>query len=121
MTIKERNERIEKIEKRKTARYIYRKAIKANLIKKLPCKICGDKNSEGHHENLIDFPLKVVWLCAKHHQKIHRKNKIIKGKSKTIWVRVNKKTYGYIEKESLNKEKTISDVIRKIIENYYCA
>jgi len=34
------------------------------------CVICG-KKAEKHHED-YDKPLKVVWLCRKHHLKKHK-------------------------------------------------
>jgi hypothetical protein len=47
-------------------------AIKAGKMIKQPCKICGKKIVEGHHQN-YSYPLKVVWLCKKHHLEEHRK------------------------------------------------
>lgn len=41
-------------------------------IAKLPCVICGDIQSEGHHED-YSKPLEVIWLCRIHHMEIHRK------------------------------------------------
>lgn len=37
---------------------------------KKPCEVCGDKNSEMHHDD-YDKPLKVRWLCRKHHLGFH--------------------------------------------------
>lgn len=42
-------------------------------IKRKPCVICGSPKSEGHHED-YDKPLKVIWLCNKHHRLRHRKD-----------------------------------------------
>lgn len=35
-------------------------------LKQLPCAICGEMKSEAHHSN-YSKPLKVVWLCKRHH------------------------------------------------------
>lgn len=45
-------------------------AIRSGLIKRLPCKICGNEKVEGHHENYSDT-LVVIWLCKKHHLEAH--------------------------------------------------
>lgn len=40
-----------------------------NLIR-LPCEICGNQKSQAHH---LDYrsPLKIKWLCFKHHRILH--------------------------------------------------
>lgn len=53
------------------ARTIYTAARQKGEIKKEPCEKCGDPNSQGHHENYLE-PLKVRWLCSKHHGEEHR-------------------------------------------------
>ena len=45
--------------------------VKRGLIKKMPCFICGNLNSEAHHEN-YDRPLDIIWLCRKHHLEHHK-------------------------------------------------
>lgn len=45
------------------------RAIKLGLIKKLNCEICGRK-AEAHHPD-YSKPLKVQWLCKKHHAELH--------------------------------------------------
>lgn len=54
------------------ARQVVRAAIIAGILQKEPCFECGEKKVEGHHEDYWQ-PLKVVWLCRKHHDKRHRK------------------------------------------------
>ncbi len=52
------------------ARDDFRNAVRAGKIEKLPCSICGDSKSHGHHPD-YKFPFRVIWLCAKHHNQIH--------------------------------------------------
>lgn len=54
------------------ARYALSNAIRDGKIKKEPCAICGDENSEAHHVDYNKF-LDVIWLCRKHHLIQHKK------------------------------------------------
>jgi len=47
-----------------------RTAIESGKIKTLPCEICGNPDSMGHHED-YSKPYDVKWLCRKHHYRIH--------------------------------------------------
>jgi len=40
-------------------------------LSKKPCEVCGAEKVHGHHEN-YDEPLKVRWLCPKHHSERHK-------------------------------------------------
>ena len=51
---------------RKTANVATNNALRDRRIKKTPCEICGDPNSEAHHED-YSKPLEVRWLCKPHH------------------------------------------------------
>lgn len=53
------------------ARMQLRYAVKIGAIEKTPCIVCGDKLSQGHHQD-YSKPLEVVWLCSKHHAEVHR-------------------------------------------------
>lgn len=44
--------------------------IEKGNIKRLPCKICGKRKTEAHHED-YSKPLDVVFLCVKHHAARH--------------------------------------------------
>lgn len=46
------------------------RAIKSGRISKNPCEVCGDIDSEAHHED-CSKPLQVMWLCPKHHGERH--------------------------------------------------
>lgn len=50
-----------------------RYAIKMKRIIKLPCQVCGNTKSEGHHPD-YSKPFEVEWLCREHHAKYRRKN-----------------------------------------------
>lgn len=43
----------------------------AKLLKPKPCVLCDSKNTQAHHFDYTK-PLKVVWLCAFHHNQLHR-------------------------------------------------
>lgn len=40
--------------------------VKLELIRRLPCGICGEEPADAHHPN-YDFPLRIAWLCRRHH------------------------------------------------------
>lgn len=55
------------------------RAIRSGLLVREPCKVCGKGNVEAHHEDYFK-PLKVIWLCKKHHIEADRQ---LKAKSIT--------------------------------------
>ena len=57
----------EKIKARDAVKY----ALRTGKLKKEPCH-CGETKVQAHHED-YSKPLKVEWLCIKHHKKLHRK------------------------------------------------
>ncbi len=52
------------------ARSITYLAIKRGDLIKKPCEICGEVDTEGHHED-YNKPLEVTWLCKEHHFNRH--------------------------------------------------
>lgn len=56
---------------KKRAQVIVARAIKSGFLIKKPCRICGNPDSEGHHED-YSKPLDVDWLCPKHHAERNR-------------------------------------------------
>lgn len=60
----------EKNKHKKYAQGQVARAIKTGKIKKEPCSICGNTNSEAHHED-YSRPLYVIWFCKKHHAERH--------------------------------------------------
>ena len=68
---------MEEFMKRERARNAVFRAVKSGRLTRLPCEGCGERNSEGHHDD-YDKPLEVRWLCNHHHNEWHR----INGKSR---------------------------------------
>jgi len=64
----------ERFKKKVFARLAVKEATKNGILKKSPCRDCGDEDVRGHHPD-YSKPLKVVWLCQKHHQRVHAKLK----------------------------------------------
>jgi hypothetical protein len=65
---------IERFPEKYKARNTLRNAVRDGKVVKLPCEVCGDPKSEGHHED-YSKPLDVKWLCNKHHQIAHKEKK----------------------------------------------
>lgn len=64
----------EKNKDKLAANRLLQRAVAKGLAEKKPCEICGNINSEAHHEDYFK-PLEVIWLCKKHHGERHRKYK----------------------------------------------
>jgi len=61
--------------KQRKAQGILSYAKKLHKIKIKACRRCGTfKNIQAHHPN-YDKPLKVIWLCSKHHIQLHIKER----------------------------------------------
>ncbi len=58
---------------KKTAHHKVKYAVKNGNLISLPCIVCGGLKTMAHHEDYTK-PLKVIWLCARHHY-IYEKNK----------------------------------------------
>jgi hypothetical protein len=50
-------------------------AIKRGEITEGPCEICGSKEKIHAHHDDYSKPLKVRWLCAKHHNEFHKQER----------------------------------------------
>lgn len=44
--------------------------LKEGSIQRQPCEICGDMNTQAHHDD-YSKPLDVRWLCVTHHAEHH--------------------------------------------------
>lgn len=48
------------------------RGLKNGNIKRKPCQVCGNPETDAHHDD-YSKPLDVVWLCTKHHRELHSK------------------------------------------------
>ena len=62
----------EKYPERRSAGLEVKKALYHGILKNGKCEVCGSKKSEAHHDD-YSKPLKVRWLCRKHHHEHHVK------------------------------------------------
>lgn len=46
-------------------------AIRDGKLTRQPCEVCGNLNSQAHHED-YSKPLEITWLCVKHHNEKRR-------------------------------------------------
>ncbi len=60
----------EKYPERLKARELAYTAFRRGKLKKSACEVCGDLESEAHHDD-YSRPLDVRWLCPKHHRVEH--------------------------------------------------
>lgn len=51
-----------------------RSALKRGLVVQGVCEVCGDPNTEAHHDD-YDRPMEVRWLCRRDHKAEHRRLK----------------------------------------------
>jgi len=47
-----------------------RSALRRGLLQRQPCEVCGEANTDAHHDD-YDQPRKVRWLCRRHHKQHH--------------------------------------------------
>ena len=55
------------------ARSVTKLAIRAGILKRLPCEVCGSTDADAHHEDYAK-PLDVRWLCPAHHRQHHKQH-----------------------------------------------
>jgi hypothetical protein len=58
---------------KKNVRLITLRAIRAGILLRKPCEVCGKEKVDAHHDDYMK-PLDVRWLCRKHHNEHHRNN-----------------------------------------------
>lgn len=46
------------------------RAVKAGELEKQSCEVCGIEAVDAHHDQ-YDEPLRVRWLCRRHHTRLH--------------------------------------------------
>lgn len=52
------------------ARNAVHEAIRSGTLERMPCEVCGEPNTDAHHDR-YDRPLDVRWLCRAHHIEAH--------------------------------------------------
>ena len=57
---------------RKSARNRAYRALKKGTLRRQRCRDCGAENAQMHHPDYRE-PLRVEWLCPKHHRMLHAK------------------------------------------------
>ena len=57
------------LKKRMATQAVYRATKSGKLVRGV-CAICGAEKVDAHHED-YDKQLEVVWLCRKHHMRLH--------------------------------------------------
>ena len=73
IAIKKKLKQLELHPERSRAHMIVSNAIARGDIQRIPCIVCGDPKSEGHHQD-YSKPLDVLWLCILHHRVIEKKS-----------------------------------------------
>lgn len=54
-------------------------AIRYGRLKREPCFMCGEPDSQAHHAD-YGRPLQVTWLCAKHHIEAHCQLRLLQAR-----------------------------------------
>jgi hypothetical protein len=65
------------------AQWLLGAAVKCGRVVRKPCEVCGNPKSHGHHDD-YSKPLKVRWLCARHHNQHHREQRKNNGNRSTV-------------------------------------
>jgi hypothetical protein len=58
---------------KKLAHSILNNALRAGVITRKPCEVCGAQNADAHHAD-YSHALSVQWLCRVHHMEWHQNN-----------------------------------------------
>ena len=108
-----------KLPNKKQARIILRSAVQKKIIEYLPCEKCGSEiNIQAHHTD-YSKPLKITWLCRKHHYEWHSKNPNPKGiidkDHKALMVKPD--IHLKIVVEAKKRSITIDTLIKELYEN----
>jgi len=61
------------------AEKVIQELIRKGRVKRLPCAICGEKNTVAHHPDYAK-PVEVVFLCYSHHRNLHYGKRVIHTK-----------------------------------------
>lgn len=102
--------------RRAIARRKYKYALNTGKIqRKYFCERCGSGEAvEGHHLDLINQPLDVIWLCGTCHQSEHAKE--AKGKSPLVFARIPEADFEKLK--LLMPKESPSERVRQAIHGY---
>lgn len=62
---------------KRAAHHAVNNAVRDGRLTKRPCEVCGNPNSQGHHDD-YSKPLEVRWLCPQHHGEHHHRENVNK-------------------------------------------
>lgn len=82
------------------------------LVRK-PCQKCGGK-SEAHHSD-YSKPLKILWLCRKHHLEWHKKYGYPPGESAFTTIKITDEAYEKVRKSSFDSRVPMGRLISELI------
>jgi hypothetical protein len=68
----------EKYPEKNAARVALGNAVRDGRVTRKPCRVCGNKKSQGHHHD-YSKPFDVIWLCTKHHAEEHKRMRAAKA------------------------------------------
>jgi hypothetical protein len=103
-----------------TATSIVSGALRKGVLKRKPCAVCGKLKVQAHHPD-YDYPLRVVWLCRKHHSAEHVRMRAAgesAGFSGEITLTFDKPVLKKLRELAKRERRTISAQIEFMIEPY---
>jgi hypothetical protein len=99
------------------ARRKYRYALRTGkLVRGVQCAECASREGiHGHHEDLIEKPLVVIWLCRACHKK---RNTSVQGDdSLVLAVRIEREWY-FALKHLTDSQNSMSDLAREALKRF---
>lgn len=95
-------------------------ALKTGKLKKGPCEICGTRRRvQAHHED-YSKPLKVRWLCIKHHHAEHKRLRRLglsplPGKNKMVNIALPSGLYQNIVDAAKCNERSVAITLKLLV------
>lgn len=106
---------MKKLPNKDRANSIFANEVTWGRIKRQPCEVCGKPDAEGHHSDYSQ-PLKVMWLCKKHHAMWHSRNGFPKGEDrKFITLKVYKTDGKKLKVWAAQRGLKIYEVVNQLI------
>lgn len=96
---------------------------RAGIITPEPCEVCGDPDTEKHHED-YDHALDVRWLCHEHHRMVTAKEIKLPPRAPRLFHRLDRKTSIALGKIARKLRQGISPeeltAMREAAQRYRC-